>query len=443
MFRATGLDLAATGTRRVSVGVPWGSARPEGPRPAGRGPEIANVPSDRLTFRRLNVPPAGREIRSRVVREELSCSLPFPLEEAAWDWTDGDDVASVLVALRSHLEEIRRESGERARLDGEPLSYLRAARECGFEDALVLDFGASRTTMCALKDGALEWVRVSFRGGEALDRRLAAARSLTPEAAEDLKKDQGLALPECQEWLETLLEEALLPRPVPFEALLVCGGGARMPGLREALGDRLGLPATPFPVPGSLCPYRDVAAWGAALAARPGRPRIRLAPSLPQPTGLRPWYLVWLVALLLGASVDLEVRHATLARRSAQQAETLQAALRQQAPSLAELPEEQLLGALSRQIEAAREAGRRSPALLLSTLGRLAGPLQEQPGLEIRAVTFEEGVLTLEGQTGSAQQAEAFRSSLEAILDKPELIENRAGAGGQTRFRMEGRVREP
>lgn len=63
--------------------------------------------------------------------------------------------------------------------------------------------------------------------------------------------------------------------------------------------------------------------------------------------------------------------------------------------------------------------------------------------MEIRAVGFEEGVLTLEGQAGSAQQAEAFRSSLGAVLDKPELVENRAGAGGQTRFRLEGQVRQP
>jgi len=443
MFRATGLDLAATGNRFVSVGLPWGSARPEGHRPPGRGPLVANVPSDLLTFRRLNVPPAGLEIRSRVVREELSCSLPFPLEEAVWDWTDGEDVASVLVAMRSHLEEVRGRSGDRARLDGEPLSYLRAARACGFEDALVLDFGASRTTMCAVKDGALEWVRVSFRGGNALDGRLAAARNLTPETAESLKKERGLELSECQEWLATLLEEALLPRPVPFEALLVCGGGAQMPGLREALADRLGLPAMPFPVPASLSPFRDVAAWGAALAARPGRPRIRLQPATRPETALRPWSMIWLVALLLVASVDLEVRHATLARRTAQQAEVLQVAVRQHAPDLARLPNEELLATLSRRVEAAREAARRSPVLLLTTLGRLAGPLQEQPGMEIRAVGFEEGVLTLEGQAGSAQQAEAFRSSLGAVLDKPELVENRAGAGGQTRFRLEGQVREP
>jgi type II secretory pathway component PulJ len=153
--------------------------------------------------------------------------------------------------------------------------------------------------------------------------------------------------------------------------------------------------------------------------------------------------MIWLLALLLVASVDLEVRHATLARRTAQQAEVLQVAVRQHAPDLARLSNEELLATLSRRVEAAREAARRSPVLLLTTLGRLAGPLQEQPGMEIRAVGFEEGVLTLEGQAGSAQQAEAFRSSLGAVLDKPELVENRAGAGGQTRFRLEGQVRQP
>ncbi len=442
MLRATGLDLATTGTRLVSAGLLWGSPRPETDTPA-RGPLVANVPSDMLTFRRLNVPPAGREVRGRVVREELSYTLPFPLEEAAWDWTDADDVASVLVAPQERLQEVRREVGERASLDGEPLSYQRAARACGHQDALVFDFGASRTTLCAIKDGALDWVRVSFRGGSALTRRLAAERDLNPEAAEELKTRKGMELPECQEWLATLVDEALLPRPLPFDAVLVCGGGAQMPGLREALSARLGEAAQPFPVPQPLSPYRDVAAWGAALAARPRYPRIQLRPASRPSAGLNPAYLAWIVALLMVATVDLEVRHATLTRQQSEQTSALQAALRQQAPNLAQLPPDKLVAELSRQVEAARQARRRSPALLLDTVDRLAPPLRELQGLEIRALGYEDGALTIEGQAASAQQAEKFRSKIGSVLDKPELVETRAGARGQTVFKLEGLVSEP
>lgn len=440
MLRATGMDLGSTGTRRVSVGVLWGGARTDG---AASGPLIANVPSDMLTFRRLNLPPAGREVRARVVREELTYSLPFPLEEAAWDWTDSDDVASVLVAPRDRLEELRREVGDRAALDGEPLSYLRAARAGGVDDALVFDFGASRTTMCALKDGALDWVRVSFRGGAALTRRLAAARGLAEEAAEELKQQQGMQLPECREWLGSLVDEALLPRPLPFETVLVCGGGARMPGLREELAARFGQPVELFPVPEPLSPYRDVAAYGAALAARPGRPRIQLRPPVRPVEGLRPVYVLWVLGLLAAGTVDLEVRHATLARRDAEQVALLQAAVKQQAPGLAQTPPEQLATVLSRQVEAARQARLQSPALLLDTMGGLGQPLRSLQGLEIRAMTYEDGTLTVEGQATSVQQAEKFRGEVGSLLDEVELVENRAGAGGLTRFQLEGKVREP
>ena len=443
MLRATGLDLGSTGTRRVSAGLLWGSPRPEPERAATQGPLVANVPSEMLTFRRLNLPPAGREVRERVVREELAWSLPFSLEEAAWDWTEGDDVASVLVAPRGRLEELREAVGERASLDGEPLSYLRAARACGCEDALVFDFGASRTTLCAVKDGTLDWVRVSFRGGAALTRKLSAERGLSLEEAEELKHQQGLQLPECQEWLGSLVDEALLPRPLPFERVLLCGGGAQMPGLREALSARLGHPAELFPVPEPLSAFRDVPAWGAALAARPRQPRVQLRPAAPPAAALKPFYLLWIVALLGLATVNLEIRHATLARHQAQQAALLQAALKQQAPGLAQTPPDKLAEVLSRQVEAAREARLRSPALLLGTLGRLAQPLQALTGLQVRAVGYEDGVLTLEGQATSAQQAEKFRGLAGAILDEAELIENRAGPGGRTRFTLEGKVREP
>jgi len=442
MLRATGLDLGTTGTRRVSVGLLWGAPRLESDPPS-RGVVVANVPSDLLTFRSLNVPPAGREVRNRVVREELSYTLPFPLDEAAWDWTSSEDVACVLVAPLDRLREVRREAGDRASLDGEPLSYLRAARACGYRDALVFDFGASRTTLCAIKDGTLDWVRVSFRGGAALTRRLASERDLALEVADELKTQRGLELPECRDWLATLLDEALLPRPLPFEVVLVCGGGAQMPGLLEAISARLGESARLFPVPQTLSPFRDVAAWGAALAARPRYPRIQLRPALAPSAGPSLAWMAWIVALLVVATLDLEVRHATLVRQQSEQATVLKEAIRRQAPSLAELPADKLAAELNRRVEAARQARLRSPALLLDTVARLAPPLRELQGLEVRALGYEEEALTVEGQATSNQQAEKLRSQISTILERPELIEIRAGARGQTNFKLVGRVREP
>lgn len=438
MLRATGVDLGTTGTRRVSVGVLFGGPQLDGP--AG-GPLIANVPSDGLTFRRLNLPPAGREVRARVVREELSYSLPFPLEEAAWDWAESDDVASVLVAPRERLDAVRRQVGDRAALDGEPLSYLRAARASGIEDALIFDFGASRTTLCAMKDSSLEWVRVFFRGGQALTRRIANARKIDEAAAEDLKVRQGMDLPECRDWLGSLVDEALLSRPLPFEHVLICGGGAQMPGLQAELASRLGHPVELFPVPAPLSTYRDVAAYGAALAGKPGRPRVQLRPPVRQASGLRPIYAVWLLGLLAVATVDLEIRHATLAERNQEQMVLLRTAVQQQAPALASTPPEELAAVLSKQVEEARQAELQSPALLLSTLGRLAQPLRTLEGLEIRALTYEEGTLTVEGQAATPQQPETLRSELGSILEGVELVENRAGTAGQTRFKIEGKLR--
>ncbi|MEW6284344.1 MAG: pilus assembly protein PilM, partial [Candidatus Eremiobacterota bacterium] len=253
MLRNTGLDVGTTGTRQVSVGLLWGPAREQDGEVPARS--TASVPSDLCTFRRVPLPPAGREVRRRVLREELSFSLPFSLDEAAWDWTDQGGQAWVVVAPLERLGRLRREVGDTASLDAEPLTYLRAALAAGVESALVIDLGASRTTFCGIQDGHLEWVRVMMRGGINLTAQIASRTGMTHPDAERRKCERGMELSECRQMLDEMLEEAFLPSPLPYQKVLLCGGGARMPGLTVHLGEKLGVQPELFPLPDSLSPY--------------------------------------------------------------------------------------------------------------------------------------------------------------------------------------------
>jgi hypothetical protein len=405
---------------------------------------VANVPSDGLTFRRLTLPPAGREVRSRVVREELAFSLPFPLEEAVWDYTADQQDALVVVARRDRIRSLRSQVGDRVDLDAEPLAYLRAALAAGVRSALVMDWGASKTTFCAIEDGRLEWIRVLLRGGLALTAHLAARRGLEPAAAEELKAREGTRLPEVQQWLEELLAEAFLPEPLPYERLLVCGGGAAMPGLLELLEARLGRRPEPFPVPEPLSPYRDVAAYGAALAARPGLPRVHLREPETREAAAsgRPAYIFWLALLLALAAVDLELQGSDLERRYTARRQMLAASLQTVAPDLASLPPEEAVPRLRERLQAARQAQLRSPSTFLATLAAMAAPLRQVPGAELRAVIQDGDKITLEGRSANPADAEKVRQALAPLFADLELTNTRPVAG-RTVFTLEGKLRQP
>lgn len=446
MLRATGLDAGTNGTRLVSVGMLWGAPRVES-QELHSARLIANVPSNQLTFRSLSIPLAGRDVQERVVREELAYSLPFPIDEAVWDWVANNDTASVAIALNAQLNTLRGQVGENTTLDAEPLSYLRAAKYSGIDDALVIDFGASRTTLVAIKDGALDWVRVSFQGGSYLTKTLAKALEISEEQAEEHKKRLGVDELLCRDWVASIVASSLLTKPIPFDCVLICGGGAAMPGLVDELSTLLGQPTSLFPLPSNLDPLCHTSAFGAALAGKLRYPKIHLMPVTHQPERLEYAYLVWVLVVLALATVDVEVRYTSLAKHQAQEAQALSAAVTEQAPELAKMSPQELSTELKKRLAAAQKAKLRSPDNIGDTLAGLGRRLQTLKGVELRNISYLEDtngvlVVTLEGQADSQQLVEEFRQAAASVLDQPQLIESRAGASNMALFTIEGKLRQ-
>lgn len=442
MLRNTGLDVGTTGTRQVSVGLLWGAARGvEGDPPARAN---ASVPSDLCTFRRMSVPPAGREVRRRVLREELSFSLPFPIEDAVWDWTEQGGQAWVVVAPLDRLERLRRDVGEQASLDAEPLSYLRAALAAGVSSALVIDLGASRTTFCGIQDGQLEWVRVMMRGGISLTASLASARNLTHADAEKQKRERGLELPECRQMLEELLEEAFLPSPLPYRDVLLCGGGAALPGLGNLIKAKLGVEPQLFPLPASLSPYEHVPAYGAALAARPNQPRVRLQERRERArragAASVPFARAWLGALALLALLigDMELRHRVLLEQRTQVRQSFAAVMQGLGTDPKEKPEAQITR-LQARLTQARKDRALSPEYLAEVVASLKEPLA---GALLRRIQVDAGVLKLEGQADSIQAADQVRQNMAKLFDDVEMPSTENLTTGNVRFKIEAKVKE-
>ncbi|MBQ7568424.1 hypothetical protein IJT17_06425 [bacterium] len=447
MLRATGIDIGATGTRWVSVGQYWGAAQKEDAAPLG-GTAIANLGADRLTFRRIGVPHVGREIQGQVVREELGFSLPFSLEDATWDWLESDEMASVIVAFNEDIIALRQKVGDSATIDAAPLSILRALLENRQTEALVFDFGATHTTVCGIKDRALEWIKVSLRGGDDLTKRIALANMQDLEMAEEHKRTVGCEDYTCRQWLRELVDSlALSSRPL-FSQVFICGGGAALPGITEALKEYCGKEVKLFPMPDSLSPYSDVLAYGAALAGKPRRPKVELCPPVQKSSNIKLIYAVWLALLLLLGTADLELRHATLTRLQTQHQAVISEALQQEAPELANMELSNIPAEVEKRLSRSQRIGISSPNNYIETMAAIDKAISSLTNLEIRTIEFrpdnsgQNTVVMLTGLAESAQQVESFRSACDKVLTKAELIDSRAGANSTTRFTIEGQLRQ-
>ena len=448
MFRAAGLDFGHTETRAISVGLLWGAPIKLDSYTAFKSP-IVSMPSDRLTIRTLNVPDSGREIQGNVIREELRLSLPFPIDEASWDWIVKEDNATVAITLNSQLAEFEKEYHlpEEAVIDAEPFAYLRLCQELKVEEALVFDFGASKTTVCAIKEGTIYWVRVSFRGGRSLTREISLEKKLGDQEAEIHKLTVGTDEPKCQQWLQEIVSTSLLSAPVPFDKVFVCGGGAQMKGLTEELSRLLGQVVEPMPMPAGLSPYTDAVAYGTALANKPGMAKIQLIHVVEEEPSL-PWkWAVWLLVLLALATFNLEIHNYTANKSLAQQTAVYQEAAAQVLPDLSKQDPEEYQSALNKLTKANVANKRSSPEYILELMAQMARPLSRQPNLEIRKMDFsaekEVPTMTLQGQARSVQQVEEFRQGIEGTLQKPEILENKKGRQDVVSFSIEGEVPIP
>ena len=439
------MDLGSNGNRMVSMGLYWGTPTPGD----GGGRRTALVPADVLTYRRVSLPPASREVCRRVVQEELTYSLPFPLDKSAWDFSGKPGgQALVVVAPQERLSSIQRLAGATATLDAEPLAYLRAAIHCGVYNALIIDLGATKTTLCAVMEQQIEWVRVMMRGGRHVTQHLAEENGLGLEEAEDLKRKKGCELGVCQKFVAELLEEAMINKSTPFEQVLLCGGGAAMPGLKAFLSVRLGIEPQTFPLPAPLSPFSHVSAFGAALAERPGQPRVRLQvrASEEAPGGIDPWIVLgigWLLALGLGIA-DLETRTDTLKRRRILVRNDLIAAVR---PFLGGLEKERdkLSGAtvverLQQAIQTRKSLRQQSIRYITDNFSRIATALKEYPKADLRSFTVEEGQVTLTGEVSGPREAEDLRQKLSKIFPDLQQTKVRSGAAGRFTYEFKGKV---
>ena len=262
-----------------------------------------SLPGDLISFREMAFPFSDPKKLAQIVPFEIEAELPFDLEELTVDY----------MALKNHRQPQRFEAGSAknpllvAAIQNSILShYLEQLQPLGIDPAwvgpnalalyayaqyflgivskagsaqdtlLVVNIGASRTVLCNIYGGKLQWIRTIPVGGDLLTNGLKRGCRLTWEEAEARKKEIDLSAsdPNPEEKKEiAALENALVRWMIeiektarinqsaphlergeietgdevePAEAeqagrrlLHLCGGGSELKGLQGILSNRL------------------------------------------------------------------------------------------------------------------------------------------------------------------------------------------------------------
>lgn len=444
MLHSLGIDRGRTNLREVSVNL--FSGVPVSGMAAPMVGQYVSLPSSGLTFRRLFLPKAGKAVRQQVIAEELSYSLPFPLTEAHFGAVEMGDEAWVTVAADSVVRPIQ-DLYPKAQLEAEPLCYLRAARAAGITHALVVDFGATKTVFCGVENGQVGTVRVLLRGGEALTEELANELGTDVDKAELLKREEGAEHPTVRRFFQELLEEALLPSPLPYRRVLICGGGSATNGLLRLLTKLWGedVDVEPFPLPGMLLPTDHVVAFGAALAGRPKAMRLQMEhsfrhTSLASGGSLSVAPIVFTALLLLLMTVAMETRISGTENRRAELRSTLDQALKPVLPNAAGMEEDQLVKNLRSRLEAQRASEQSSPGKIMNVLGQCANAVTAKKDANLFSIIFEDKKLKLEGKATSLSQSEEIHTALKPVLVNAETVKTRPTTGNAFIFQIDGEL---
>lgn len=230
----------------------------------------------------VKLPPLEAENMDELVRFEAQQNVPFPIDEVVWDWekldTEGIENEVVLVAIKADslndLNSVVADTGLGTRLvDSAPTALYNSFRynypgldEC----VLLLDIGA-KTSNLIYADGKKFFTRSVSIGGANLTSAIAKEYNVSFAEAENSKLTSGLVtlggghagqLDEATAALGTVVRNALTRLTAEVQRtntlfrsqqggnapqkVLLAGGTANLPYLREFLEEKLSLPVESF-----------------------------------------------------------------------------------------------------------------------------------------------------------------------------------------------------
>jgi type IV pilus assembly protein PilM len=219
-----------------------------------------------VIVKRIQMDRMSTEDAREVIRWEAEQHVPFDMENVQLDFQildpdgDGPQMSVLLVAAKKELIDNRLNLLADAGLAPSVMDVDAFALQNAFErshggpmDGIValVNVGHETTNLNLLQDGVPVMVRDVPFGSRKIREALQRDRGLSADEAESILQglgegtDMGSVLTEKIEELAVGIERAaaflVAQSGGTIARVCVCGGGARVPGLVEALGDRLGI----------------------------------------------------------------------------------------------------------------------------------------------------------------------------------------------------------
>jgi type IV pilus assembly protein PilM len=221
---------------------------------------IFSLPDYSTLFTWFDLPPMGKEEIPEAVRYQARQHIPLPLAEVTLDWQvieapekEGkikvllvvipNEVVNQYSAIAS-LSQLQPQA-----LEAEVFAFARSSAREKNKTVALIDIGA-RTTTCSIIDNGVLKRSYSFDvSGEDLTELIAKSLNIDYDEAEELKKSYGLSknLKEVLlsliniilEEIKKVLENFYHSEAKPVQKVILAGGGALLPGLREYFQEEL------------------------------------------------------------------------------------------------------------------------------------------------------------------------------------------------------------
>jgi general secretion pathway protein L len=460
----------------------------------GSGDIVTALPCQDFFIRTLSFPFRDSAKLAQVVPFEVENLIPLPLEEVTMgsmllpprETPDGGMKAKgsdVLVTatprdkVTEHLRFLAAAELNPAAINVDGMALFSVAQFLKGEgapvpgDLAIIDVGASKTTLCLIREGRPVVLRTVLWGGNHLTHALAVR--YTCSFAEAERRKRAMTVQEVDAWLEPLLKELRVTLH-PYDGTghhgithcWVSGGGSKLRELSGHVAHNLGLvPVGPRQGFGASCPRAFSIAFGLAIHPKIVRPRWKsrstdagLAVDLKEASALgqettgsekQNRQLAMWGALVIGllALSDLSVRFVLKDSTLTQLKQSLQMQYEQTFGAGA-APGEELDLARYRlsQVEKGLSVVDGSRTTILATLAELGRQIPPGVPLKIRELTIDGGTVHFEGETVSFDAVEKLKQIFMSAghIQDVTVADTRVGAvPNQVVFRLNYSVKRP
>ncbi len=453
-------------------------------------PVVVALPTHWLFSRILTVPFTDPKKVAQVIPYETEELIPLGLDEVVLDHTiidtrEGESTVLVAAIPRDrmirHLEFLLEAGVDPVSMNLDSLAlfhfYQFALMESA-QDILLLDIGASTSTMCLVTGGKLRAIRSFLIAGEALTRNLAVHLGGTHAAAESEKQHLVIAVQDNKFDANTSVSKALQDFLNPFTTeirntlqayetaegrtitqLYLCGGGARLKGLSDYLARELKVEVVDSvagrfgAAQNNADPWEGDCAASLGLAATPAlwghgaSINLRQGPfSIPhreRSAKQKGWIRLAIgvaVLFLIGFAnfyVDYSIKETQLQTLK----DTLQKDFQMSFPGITTVVDPVQQGRMALDAESQRFMvfGYNDPAAILLILAELTEHFPADRTFEVNDLTLEGAKIKIEASTDSFESVDAIRAALTNSERLTEVVVSDARMGarpGEVKFRV-------